>query len=305
LQGAGGIGGLLAMTESSGTHSYYHADGNGNVTCLINANQLVVAKYLYDPFGNPLSESGSKAFVNPIWFSSQLYDPTTGFLQYLYRVYIPEINRFANQDPIQEAGGINLYEFVGNNPIGNIDYLGEDSGLADPYPWYMLFYGFYGPSFISPPLPGGFVAQAKDRASSIENALMQGVKMKCGQSGTEPVSDSSSPKIGIGSSYTGGWDLNITGNCQWTCEQATKPDCCCNCKIQCNFHGDFSKTWTFQPWGYNPENNLLIWRLVWSYTLTSQLRLYGPLALISPAKYHMEGSFDDSKSLPNKKICEK
>jgi YD repeat-containing protein len=34
LQGAGGIGGLLAMTESSGNSSYYHADGNGNVTAL-------------------------------------------------------------------------------------------------------------------------------------------------------------------------------------------------------------------------------------------------------------------------------
>ena len=81
--------------------------------------------FTFDPFGNPLSESGPKAFVNPFWFSSQLYDPTTGFLQYLYRVYIPEIDRFANQDPIQENGGINLYEFVkgsvrsiDTNPVG-------------------------------------------------------------------------------------------------------------------------------------------------------------------------------------------
>src|ERR1019366_4883572 len=31
LQGAGGIGGLLAHTDANGT-TFYHADGNGNVT---------------------------------------------------------------------------------------------------------------------------------------------------------------------------------------------------------------------------------------------------------------------------------
>ena len=51
VQGAGGIGGLLAMTEASGTNSYYHADGNGNVMQLINSLQLTVAQYDYDPFG--------------------------------------------------------------------------------------------------------------------------------------------------------------------------------------------------------------------------------------------------------------
>ena len=49
------LNGLLARTDRSTitpTHAYYHADGNGNVTTLINGNQTLVAKYLYDPFGN-------------------------------------------------------------------------------------------------------------------------------------------------------------------------------------------------------------------------------------------------------------
>jgi RHS repeat-associated protein len=131
LQGAGGTGGVLAMTENSrmivgdsSAHSYYHADGNGNITCLINANQFVVGKYLYDPFGNPLSESGMKAFVNPIWYSSQMYDPDTGFLQFLYRIYIPELDRWLNRDPIEEKGGINLYEFADNDALSAYDVLG-------------------------------------------------------------------------------------------------------------------------------------------------------------------------------------
>src|SRR5882762_5752914 len=47
LQGAGGIGGLLALTENialNPQHSYYHCDGNGNVTALVNAQQIIVAK---------------------------------------------------------------------------------------------------------------------------------------------------------------------------------------------------------------------------------------------------------------------
>ena len=32
---------------------------------------------------------------------------------------------FLNRDPIEEAGGLNLYAFVGNDPVSRIDYLGR------------------------------------------------------------------------------------------------------------------------------------------------------------------------------------
>jgi hypothetical protein len=51
FEDAGGIGGLLARTDDrAGTTAFYHADRLGNVTMLINAQQVPVAKYLYDPF---------------------------------------------------------------------------------------------------------------------------------------------------------------------------------------------------------------------------------------------------------------
>src|SRR5436190_9805182 len=65
LEGAGGIGGLLGRTDNwllaigdSGANAFYHSDGNGNVTALINSAQQLVAKYLYGPFGNTLSLNG-------------------------------------------------------------------------------------------------------------------------------------------------------------------------------------------------------------------------------------------------------
>src|SRR5690606_7572067 len=49
----------LARTDhGSSSHAFYHTDGNLNVTVLVNSSQLIVAKYLYDPFGNTLAVSG-------------------------------------------------------------------------------------------------------------------------------------------------------------------------------------------------------------------------------------------------------
>ncbi|MEI2722125.1 MAG: RHS repeat-associated core domain-containing protein [Verrucomicrobiota bacterium] len=127
LEGAGGIGGLLGRTDMPATlngqpaSAYYHADGNGNVTCLVATNQLVVARYLYDPFGNTLSASGPLAEVNLYRFSSKEQHPNSGLVYYLYRFYDASLQRWPNRDPLQEKGGVNLYGFVRNNPLNLID----------------------------------------------------------------------------------------------------------------------------------------------------------------------------------------
>jgi RHS repeat-associated protein len=43
---------------------------------------------------------------------------------YGYRYYSPEMGRWISRDPIEEAGGINLYGMVGNDPVNKVDYLG-------------------------------------------------------------------------------------------------------------------------------------------------------------------------------------
>jgi len=129
LQGAGGIGGLLARSHgySAGnwtTHNYYHADGGGNVTCMINASRAMVASYRYDPFGNLVSKSGPLADANVYRFSSKEFHVNSGLYYYGYRFYSPNLQRWLNRDPIGIAGGLNLYGFVGNTPIGVVDPLG-------------------------------------------------------------------------------------------------------------------------------------------------------------------------------------
>ena len=43
---------------------------------------------------------------------------------YGFRFYSPGQGRFLNRDPIEEQGGLNLYAFVGNDPVNRVDWLG-------------------------------------------------------------------------------------------------------------------------------------------------------------------------------------
>ena len=109
MEGAGGIGGLLARSDgySSGnftTHNYYFADGNGNVTYMLNSSQSMVASYRYDPFGNTISSSGTLADANVYRFSSKEIHANSGMYYYGYRFYDPNLQRWINRDPIKDRG---------------------------------------------------------------------------------------------------------------------------------------------------------------------------------------------------------
>jgi RHS repeat-associated protein len=129
FQVAGGIGGLLARSHgySGGnwsTHNYYHADGGGNVTYIINASQAMVAIYKYDPYGKTLISSGTLAGANVYRFSSKEIHVNSGLYYYGFRFYDPNLQRWLNRDPIGEEGGINLYVCFSNNPLSNYDPTG-------------------------------------------------------------------------------------------------------------------------------------------------------------------------------------
>ena len=129
FEGAGGIGGLLAgshtlLSGSFSNHNCYHTDGGGNVTYMVNSSQSMVATYKYDPYGNTISSSGTLASANIYRFSSKEIMPNSGLYYYGYRFYDPNLQRWLNRDPIGEASSINLYGFVFNDPVSNLDAWG-------------------------------------------------------------------------------------------------------------------------------------------------------------------------------------
>ena len=153
LQGAGGVGGLLAVEEKSGTHAgvYYPLyDGNGNVTEIVKEASggaaTLVAHYEYDPFGNLTVEqnSDSSGYVSefPHLFSTKYRDEESGLYYYGYRYYDPVTGRWPSRDHIGERGGFNLYGMVGNDTVNLLDYLGLLNIKPSKSTWGLGVYDF-------------------------------------------------------------------------------------------------------------------------------------------------------------------
>ena len=128
LDGAGGVGGLVAVSKftADGWTWFTPSDGRGNVAGLVGYTDGSVHGLMeYSPFGEVLRASGRAADALPLRFSSKYEDAETGFLYYGRRYYDPVTGRWLSRDPIGEAGGLNLYGFVGNDPVDEIDPVGE------------------------------------------------------------------------------------------------------------------------------------------------------------------------------------
>jgi RHS repeat-associated protein len=118
------------MTTTSGS-VYYHHDGLGNTIAITNGNAEVLERYSYDVFGQvtivdastgnsiPQSGHGVRHFYTGHDFQAEL-----GLYLTHYRAYEPNLGRWLSADPIGEAGGINLYGYVGNDPINGLDPYG-------------------------------------------------------------------------------------------------------------------------------------------------------------------------------------
>ena len=132
MQGAGGVGGLVKVSEyiGGGTNHYFAAyDGNGNLAGLVDGSTGgVTARYEYGPFGEALRATGTFSTNNPVRFSSKFADNESGMVYYGYRYYAAGSGTWINRDPSDEQGGLNLVGFNNNNPISFYDELGEALG---------------------------------------------------------------------------------------------------------------------------------------------------------------------------------
>ena len=113
LQGAGGVGGLLAVL-SSGSQPYsltaYYPlfDHNGNVERYVARNGATVAAFQYDAFGNTVSETFTQSGIDALThfrFSTKYWEGETGLYDYGYRFYRPELGRWTRRDRDEEKGG--------------------------------------------------------------------------------------------------------------------------------------------------------------------------------------------------------
>jgi RHS repeat-associated protein len=76
------------------------------------------------PFGEVIRATGPMAKANPFRFSTKYQDDETDLLYYGYRYYNASTGRWLSRDPIEEDGGLNLYGFVWNDPLSEVDSFG-------------------------------------------------------------------------------------------------------------------------------------------------------------------------------------
>jgi RHS repeat-associated protein len=104
LDGAGGIGSLLALADAaSGTAAYYLSDGRGNIVDLLASNGMLVGHYEYDPYGNVLEASGSLA-TQPFQWSSKEAHALADLRYYGQRFLRSPWGRWLSRDPRDELG---------------------------------------------------------------------------------------------------------------------------------------------------------------------------------------------------------
>ncbi|WP_223260598.1 RHS repeat domain-containing protein [Paenibacillus ihbetae] len=118
---------LEAIDYADGSRAYVLSNGHGDITELQDESGQKLNKYVYDLWGNILSQE--EQVHNPFRYSGEYWDDTTK-LQYLRaRWYDPSVGRFINEDTyeglMENPQSQNLYSYVLNNPLIYVDPTGH------------------------------------------------------------------------------------------------------------------------------------------------------------------------------------
>jgi RHS repeat-associated protein len=89
------------------------------------------------------------AKANPFLGSTKFYDWNTELYNYGHRVHKPATGTWSDRDSIGENGGINLYRFVGNNPVNFVDPFGLLTLLVPGTQFTHSSSPYFEPSFVA------------------------------------------------------------------------------------------------------------------------------------------------------------
>ena len=115
----------FSFTNRNGTYFSIY-DPLGSTLGVTDSAASSVVQYTYDPFGT--TASTDPTFPNPFQYTGRENDDIAGLYYYRSRYYPPRLHRFPSEDPVGLAAGLNVYSYVGNNPLSGTDPLGLYTG---------------------------------------------------------------------------------------------------------------------------------------------------------------------------------
>jgi RHS repeat-associated protein len=120
--GAGPNAALNQMNVAANTRATLVADIQGSIVGSLDSSSGTITKAGYQTYGESGTTAGTFRYTG-----ARIDAETNGLYDFRARIYSPALGRFLQVDPIGLRGGMNLYAYVGNDPLNAID----PSGLID------------------------------------------------------------------------------------------------------------------------------------------------------------------------------